>query len=157
MKIVLLTKMSCLWISFILTIIVITVGKLYRTIVCIYIVCLGAKDGKFWNTNVDDAMFSISCVGRLLEDVIGWRWRMAIEQNLTFLNVIMPTIMVLMLGTYQIHFIWNYIFSIGAKYVKYEIVDATLCSGSIEFVFVDCASIFVSGARPLSHNIAKYV
>ena len=39
-----------------------------------------------------------------------------------------------------------------------QIFDATLCSGSIDFdVFVDCASIFVSGARPCSHDIVKYV
>ena len=37
-----------------------------------------------------------------------------------------------------------------------QIFNATLCSGSIEFVFVDCASIFVSGARPWSHNITEY-
>ena len=42
-------------------------------------------------------------------------------------------------------------FQHGCKYVKY------LMPGRIDFVFVDCASIFVSGARPWSHNIAKYV
>ena len=56
-----------------LSIIVITTGKLYRTIVRIYIFRLGATDDNYWNTNVDDAMFSILCVGRLLEDGVGWR------------------------------------------------------------------------------------
>ena len=33
----------------------------------------------------------------------------------------MSTIMVLMLGTYRRQFIWIYIFSMGAKYIKYSI------------------------------------
>ena len=93
-------------------------------------------------------------VYRLLKDGVWWRWRMAIEPNLMFLNIIMSTVMVLMLETYQRQFIWIYIFSKGANIC--QIFDATMCSGSIDFdVFVDCASIFVSGARPCSHDIVN--
>ena len=112
-------KMSCLWIYFMLTIIVITTGKSYRTIACTYIVSLGATDDNYWKTNVDDAMFSISSVGRLLEDGVGWRWRMS---------------------TIQIHM--GLYFQHGCKIC--QILDATSSPGSIEFVFVDCAIIFVS-------------
>ena len=112
-------KMSCLWISFMLTIIVITTGKSYRTIVCTYIVSLGATDDNYWKTDMDDAMLSMSLVGRLLEDGVGWRWRMSTIQ--------------IHMGLYFQH--WRKIC---------QILDATLSPGSIEFVFVDCASIFVS-------------
>ena len=53
--------------------------------------------------------------GRLLKDGVWWRWRMAIEPNLMFLNIIMSTVMVLILGTYQRQFIWIFIFSMGAN------------------------------------------
>ena len=41
------------------------------------------------------------------------RWQS--NQILMFLNIIMSTVMVLMLGTYQRQFIWIYIFSMGAN------------------------------------------
>ena len=44
-------------------------------------------------------------------------------------------------------------FQHGCKYVKYLL---PLCvQGVLILCFVDCASIFVSDARPWSHNIAK--
>ena len=100
-------------------------------------------------------------VYRLLEDGVWWRWRMAIargqlNQILMFLNIIMSTVMVLMLGTYQRQFIWIYIFSMGANMSNIW-CHFVFREYWIDFVFVDCASIFVSGARPCSHDIAKYV
>ena len=105
----------------------------------VYIVRLGATDDNYFS------------MGRLpcLPFAQGWRLVKMTDGNRTKFNV----------SEYHHERIrdnsYGFIFSAWVQIC--QIFDATLCSGSIDFVFVDCASIFVSGARPCSHDIAKYV
>ena len=101
-------------------------------------------------------------VYRLLKDGVWWRWRMAIEPNLMFLNIIMSAVMVLMLETYQRQFIWIYIFSKGANmsniwchYVFREYWFRRVC-GLCKHFCIGCKAMFTWHCKVcLMHELMK--
>ena len=80
----------------------------YRTIICIY--CPFRSDR--WQLFLNLILGAFTVCSRM---AFGGDDRWQSNQILMFLNIIMSTVMVLMLGTYQRQFIWIYIFSMGAN------------------------------------------
>ena len=80
----------------------------YRTIICIY--CPFRSDR--WQLFLNLMLGAFTVCSRM---AFGGDNRWQSNQILMFLNIIMSTVMVLMLGTYQRQFIWIYIFSMGAN------------------------------------------
>ena len=80
----------------------------YRTIICIY--CPFRSDR--WQLFLNLILGAFTVCSRM---AFGGDDRWKSNQISMFLNIIMSTVMVLMLGTYQRQFIWIYIFSMGAN------------------------------------------